>query len=385
MISLTLPFSPGALQTAVRRYLSQPFASIGDIVPKRLGGGFSGSPVYRLKVSYYGDKGDPGEVNLVYKEGTAWAGGLTADAARREVSFYRTLASQLPVRTPRILLTAQDMPAGDTGSHEGITTGMGLRAAPVRGFSGPDWVLLEALPSETVWPQAAWTEQHYRGALTALADLHAHWWDHPPDLASHAWIWTPTGADAVRLAHDAHEALLEIESARWGSGFFSPEELRPWLDITADPSPLLDVLNAMPHTLIHGDYWPGNIGVRSAPDHDLAQTDAPAVFDWQFAGVGPSSYDLACFHATSRWWFGRLPLSLVEMRRHYLSRLNTLLDTRIDRSFFDLSLDAARAWRFATFWPHAILKHNIYLQARRSYLHTTLLAPALASLKRCLD
>ena len=382
MITLTLPFSLGALQTAVRRHLAQPSAQLSEIVPKRLGGGFSGSPVYRLKVSYYGDGGDPGVLNLVYKEGTPWADGLIAEAARREVHFYRTLAPYLPVRTPRILLTAYD--TREEGSDiEGISTGLGTRPAPLPGFSGPDWVLLEALPQEAVWPQATWTERHYRQALTALADLHAQWWDRPPDPHAHPWIWTPTGAHAATLAHDAHRALLEIESTRWGSAFFSPEDFHAWLDITANSSPLLDILNAMPHTLIHGDYWPGNISMRPDPHHDA--TDATAVFDWQFAGVGPSSYDLACFHSTSRWWFGRLPLSLVEMRRHYLSRLNTLLDTRVDRSLFDLSLDAARAWRFATFWPHAILQHSTYLLARRSYLHTTLLAPALTSLKRCLD
>jgi Phosphotransferase enzyme family len=383
MLTLTLPFSLNTLETAIRRYLSQPSAQLGEIVPKRLGGGFSGSPVYRLKVCYYDDVGDQGEVNLVYKEGTPWGGALTAEAARREVHFYRTLAPHLPVRTPRILLTAHDAPVEGSGPHEGICTGMATRPAPLPGFSGPDWVLLEALPTEAVWPQVTWTERHYRGALTALADLHAQWWDRPPDPHKHTWIWTPTGAHASALAHDAHEALLEIERARWGGDFFSPEDLSAWLDITARPTPLLDILNAMPHTLIHGDYWPGNIAMRPAAHRDAAEADAPAVFDWQFAGVGPSSYDLACFHATSRWWFGRLPLSLAEMRRHYLTRLNSLLDTRIDRAFFDLSLDAARAWRFATFWPHAILQYSPQLRARRSYLQTMLLAPALASLRRC--
>ena len=139
----------------------------------------------------------------------------------------------------------------------------------------------------------------------------------------------------------------------------------------------------MPHTLIHGDYWPGNIGVHSGSDRTYPAS-GPAVFDWQFAGAGPSSYDLACLHATSRWWFGTLPLSLAEMRNHYLSHLNSLLDTHIDRALFDHSLDAARAWRFATFWPHVVLQYTTHLRARRHHLQTTTLAPAIASLKRCL-
>lgn len=381
MLTLTLPFSLGALQTALRRYLSQPSAEVGEVVPRRLGGGFSGSPVYRLKVSYFADAGAAGEVNLVYKEGMPWAGTLTAQAARREISFYRTFAPQLPIRTPRILLTAHDAPLHDT---EGLAIGPATKPAPLPSFSGPDWVLLEALPTETVWPQIRWTAQHYLGAISALADLHARWWDCPPDPGSHEWVWTPTGVDASALAQDAHAALLEIESANWASEFFSPEELRLWLDLTDDPSHLLDILNVMPQTLIHGDYWPGNIGVHPSTDRAYPD-DMPAVFDWQFAGIGPAAYDLACLHATSRWWFGSLPLSLAEMRRHYLSRLGALLGERIDRALFDFNLDAARAWRFATFWPHAILQYTPHMRARRHHLQTTVLAPAQASLKRCME
>lgn len=49
-----------------------------------------------------------------------------------------------------------------------------------------DWVLMEALPSEVVWPQASWKAEHYRIALTALADLYARWWDCPPCV--HSWV-----------------------------------------------------------------------------------------------------------------------------------------------------------------------------------------------------
>lgn len=373
MPNLTLPFSIGVLQAALRRFLSQPSAEVGDVVPRRLGGGFSGSPVYRLKVSYSGDGGDDGVVNLVYKEGAPWAGTLTAASASREISFYRTFAPQLPIRTPRLLLTGHD-----AHLHEG-----GLPAS-VPGFSGPDWVLLEALPTETVWPQARWSEQHYRGAIVALADLHAKWWGNAPDPRRHDWVWTPTGADAESLAADAHRALLEIEGKAWASEFFAAGELRAWLDLTADPAPLLAILNVMPQTLIHGDYWPGNIGVHPGSDRAYPAF-TPAVFDWQFAGAGPSSYDLACLHATSRWWFGTLPMTLAEMRNLYLSRLNEQIDERVDRGLFDLSLDAARAWRFATFWPHVVLQYTAHMRARKHHLQSSMLAPAWASLKRCLD
>lgn len=373
MVSLALPFSTGALQSALRRFLSEPHAEVGEVVPRRLGGGFSGSPVYRLKVSYSGHGAGDSVVNLVYKEGAPWAGSLADGSASREISFYRTFAPQLPIKTPRVLMNGHDAYLHETDGE----------VAALRGFSGPDWVLLEALPTESVWPQARWTEQHYRGAILALAELHARWWGNAPDRRAHDWVWTPTGNDATRLASDAHNALLEIEGSAWAGEFFAADELRAWLDLTADPSALLDILNAMPHTLIHGDYWPGNIGVHPGSEPPYAAFE-PAVFDWQFAGVGPSSYDLACLHATSRWWFGTLPMSLVEMRNLYLDRLNRLIDERVDRALFDLSLDAARAWRFATFWPHVVLQYRAHMLARKKHLQATMLAPALASLRRCL-
>ncbi|HYO51064.1 MAG TPA: hypothetical protein VEW94_14525, partial [Chloroflexia bacterium] len=115
MLTITLPFSIEALQDAVRRYLSRPALAVDDIVPEKLSGGVSGSPVYRLKVSYRSEpdslaslaSGDV--VNLVLKRGKRHTGAILAGSARREADFYRMFAHQLPVRTPRLLLTADDV------------------------------------------------------------------------------------------------------------------------------------------------------------------------------------------------------------------------------------------------------------------------------------
>ncbi|NIN93720.1 MAG: phosphotransferase, partial [Anaerolineae bacterium] len=46
-------------------------------------------------------------------------------------------------------------------------------------------------------------------------------------------------------------------------------------------------LRRAPNTLLHGDYWPGNIAVLG----DQRQI----VYDWQLAGVGPGVIDLLVF------------------------------------------------------------------------------------------
>src|SRR5207302_291536 len=120
--------------------------------------------------------------------------------------------------------------------------------------------------------------------------------------------------------------------------------MRAWLRVLDDPSCLLDILSEMPQTLVLGDYWPNNIEPNGG-------------FAGQSLLVGPAPYDVACLYSSCRWWFGRLPLSLVEMRNHYLERLGQ----GMDRYLFDAAFDAARAWRFALLWPTVILEEHACL------------------------
>ena len=107
MLTITLPFSVEALQGALSRYLARPTLSIEEVIPEKLGGGVSGSPVFRLTVNYrYGENAPDAStaptsndvLKLVLKRGTQHRGAILAGSARREASFYRNLAAQLPVR-----------------------------------------------------------------------------------------------------------------------------------------------------------------------------------------------------------------------------------------------------------------------------------------------
>src|SRR3954449_12428425 len=146
MLTITLPFSLDALQIAMRRHMARPGLSVGDVVPARMGGGASGSPVYRLDVTYDGGLGDytnGGKLSLVLKRGTQRTGAHLVGAARREARFYSTLASQLPVRTPRLLLTAENV-TGEPASHL-MVDAPGSVASSWGTEGEPDWVLMEAL------------------------------------------------------------------------------------------------------------------------------------------------------------------------------------------------------------------------------------------------
>src|SRR6476619_932649 len=69
MLTLILPFSLDALRRALDGYLSRPTVEVEAIVPERLGGGTLGNPVYRLRVTYRGERGSNGTLNLVLKKG----------------------------------------------------------------------------------------------------------------------------------------------------------------------------------------------------------------------------------------------------------------------------------------------------------------------------
>ena len=387
MIPIVLPFSMDALQGAVRRYLARPVLDIAGVVPRRIA---PESAVYQLEVTYHVESGSRAAddstdtLDLVYKAGSVQVCGATDEGSDyREAQFYSTLAGQLPVRTPRLLLTAADvvgeptlpLVAGSSGSRFG-----GFSSYSGRNLSDPllsdDWILMEALPSDGHLLRGSWTAEHYRKALTTLAELHASHWGRPPDRDDYPWVWSPTGHHTEMLVEDSRLALLELEGKSWCADFFPEGHLRAWLNVLEEPWRLLDTLAAMPQTLIHGDYWPGNIAMRA---------EGPAVFDWQFVGAGPAVYDLASFYSLSRWWFGRLPLSLAEIRGHYLRELNLRLGEDIDRYAFDLGIDTARAWRFAISWPRSILDHHSSLMSARHRLQNTVLEPSFASLRRCLQ
>src|SRR5262249_26863023 len=109
MITLILPFSLDVLRGALRGYLSRSSVEIEAIVPERLRGGAPGNPVYRLRVTYRGEHNTYSTLNLVLKSGAGPTGSFEAGSDRREAAFYRTLARQLPITTPRMLLTADDI------------------------------------------------------------------------------------------------------------------------------------------------------------------------------------------------------------------------------------------------------------------------------------
>ncbi|MGA9192297.1 MAG: hypothetical protein WBZ24_11230, partial [Anaerolineales bacterium] len=140
------PFSPADLTAGLRRYLGDNSLQITSLEPSTL---IHRRPaigrITGVEVGYAGRQAE-GSLRLVVKEprGTTRTG--LAGAGRREVGFYSSLASQIPMRTP------------------------GLVACSKEG----DWIVLEYLDS--LREPRDWNRRDYDQAIEALAGLHDRFW-----------------------------------------------------------------------------------------------------------------------------------------------------------------------------------------------------------------
>lgn len=226
---------------------------------------------------------------------------------------------------------------------------------------------LRAPSAGITWPRSAWEIEPYRAALRSLSVLHADWWGHadiPGPWAPLDLIYTPQ--DAIQ---EAQSALDKIQRFSRGSKFLSETQIGTLRVLLDDPSPLLSLLQSMPRTLITNTE-PGSI------ESSYCGQDNATV------GIGPAAYDLACFYSSSRWGFGRTPLSMASTRAAYLQHLSNLLPTPVARCEFDEAFDAAMAWRFAILWTQAMADRPLCLLARAHQLQAAVVEPAFASLRR---
>lgn len=306
-------FSLSDLTAGLRRHLSDTSVQVRSVRPITLPRRQPAiGRIRALLVQYEGADGG-GEQRLVLKEphGSTRAG--LAGAGRREVGFYRSLAGHVPLATPSLIAHG---PVGD-------------------------WLLLEYLNNER--GPSKWTRSDYELAIDSLVELHNRFWGLRDDLETFPWLGDPLASDFnVHLAA-ADKAIERITQAA------GPEPLaglpgRRWIleRLAEGAEEVVLPLRSEPGTLLHGDYWPGNI----AQDGEGRQT----VYDWQLAGIGPGVMDLLVFVNKSEWWFGPLPLTRDELVDRYRRKLAERGGITWDDDTWELLWDHALMWRFVQEW-----------------------------------
>ncbi len=239
------------IQPLVREYLGNHNSVVVHVSVEPLGGGTSGHALSQVSVTL-ANRSRP--VILVLKQ--------SAVTPPVEVHFYRSLAMQVPVATPRALWTS--LPA----ERDGIA-----------------WVLMEKVPADG---DAPWAVPAYRAAVEDMARLHAFYWGRTEELAM-PWLRRPdepalTTAAAVSSAVDLvrnswlPRALPTVLTHQW---FAAIEQTLPlW-------GTLIDDVLSLGSTLVHGDLWWRNILLL--PDGQ------PTFIDWGSCGVFAGIWDFTYF------------------------------------------------------------------------------------------
>ncbi len=130
-----------------------------------------------------------------------------------------------------------------------------------------------------------------RFIVNALADMHATFWNSPL-LEQVPWFTstadsllyltlphlTAAGTDAESIEYGA--AAMRMWNRIWG--MLNPETAQIIQHTIANPEKLLADIESLPHTLIHGDIWLANLGIRG---------EKLLILDWALVAKGPALYD----------------------------------------------------------------------------------------------
>jgi len=254
-----------------------------------------------------------GTCRLVLKEprGTTRTG--LAGAGRREVGVYRSLAANLPLATPRL-----------------------IAASPVG-----DWLILDAI--KPAGDPSRWKAEDYRTAIDGLVTLHDRFMGLAEDLGAFPWLSRPLESDYEVHVSAAAQAIERIVTGGQPTCLARfPERMRVLANLTLHADRVAASLRHQTATLLHGDYWPGNIA--ALPD------GSQIVYDWQLAGVGPGVMDLLVFVSKSLWWFGSLPLESEEIAAYYRERMAARAGIEWTDASWDEAWDHALMWRFLQEW-----------------------------------
>ena len=340
------PFSRGNLTAGLRRYFDDTSVRVADVrfltMPHRRP---AIGRVRGLLVDYEQSEGS-GIVRLVVKEprGTTRTG--LAGAGRREVGVYQSLASQLPIRTPSFVAGS---PAGE-------------------------WLILEELrPSRD---PSRWRSEDYERAIEGLVSLHDRFWNLAEDLNAFPWLSRPLESDFevhVTAAAQAIERIVEHGHPEPLAG--APERMKVLARLTTSAEAIVEPLRRVPATLLHGDYWPGNIAILD--------DNTQVVYDWQLAGVGPGVIDLLVFVNKSAWWFGELPLTAEKLVRSYREGLDRRSGVQWSDDEWAELWDHALLWRFLQEWVDLLAASpDPLLETRAEQLDQIWLRPVAEAVER---
>jgi thiamine kinase-like enzyme len=204
-----------------------------------------------------------------------------------------------------------------------------------------DWLILELI--EQSEDPSGWQASDYQRAVDQLCKLHDRFWALDVDLSTFPWLSHPLSTDFDVHVTAAKQGLSRIQESGQPQAIAEHPERMELLELLiASASEIVAPLQAQTHTLLHGDYWPGNIAALPGGKQ--------VVYDWQLAGVGPGIMDLLAFVYKSLWWFEDLPITTDELVGRYRKNIVEATGTDWDQAAWSLLWDHALLWRFIQEW-----------------------------------
>jgi hypothetical protein len=312
------PFSRSELMAGLRRYLAASSLRLLDIQPIPLpttmpGATYidSGTTLSAISVGVRID-GVEQTLPLVLKEPPVSLNGrVLRTIGQREYGVYRLLAPHLPLLVPGLV-------AGD--ESEG-------------------WVILEVLTG--LRPAPDWTRSDYEEALSNLVKMHDRFHGLSDVLGNYPWLARPLSDDYDETVQAASEAVEVLVADAKLTPLMQPlyidlfHKLIECIDRIAEP------LRSETFTLVHGDYWPGNIA-RPIDGRQI-------VFDWQLAGISPAILDMVGFVQSTRLYL-EPAMPIADMILSYRDQAEQLFSPGWDDERFDQLWYHALMWRLATNW-----------------------------------
>ena len=145
--------------------------------------------------------------------------------------------------------------------------------------------------------------------------------------------------------------------------------------LTQNPDKVAAPLRREASTLLHGDYWPGNISVM--------RDGSQIVYDWQLAASGPAILDLLVFVKKSIWWFGSLSIPEDELIHYYRECIRSKIGVSWEDEKWEELWDHALMWRFLQEWLDLIeASPEPVLEARARLLEEVWLDPVMYAIER---
>lgn len=281
------------------------------------GAGFFGQ-LAKMAVEYEGASGAP--ASMIVKVPTVLAQsrevGNLFRFYEREIEFYRQVAPQMRIRTPRMYYSYMDV-AGDEY-----------------------FLLLEDLAAARPGDEVAGCSiQDAEIALTELAKYHAQWWEHP-QLETMDWmpfVNAPVHQSAEQSYNQAWEPFAQAFGER------IPSSVMPLCEeMKTHVIDLLNLFEPGPRTIIHGDYRLDNLFF------DHPDGSPVLAIDWQISSRGRGMFDVAYFLSSC--------IEPAERRAH---------EQRLVRHWYDIVTDGSgrKSYTWDEAWLNyrqGVLYTNIY-------------------------